>query len=101
MKFFLISDNVDSMIGLRLAGIEGVRVTTAQAAQTAFKTAQADSEIGILLATPKAAALCPEVVSELRQSNRPLFVVIPDADSAGTAGDSITQYIREAVGVKI
>lgn len=101
MKFFLISDNVDSMIGMRLAGIEGVRVTTAQAAEDAFRTAQADPEIGILLATPKAAALCPETVSALRQSNHPLFVVIPDADGVGTAGDSITQYIREAVGVKI
>ena len=29
MKFFLISDNVDSMIGMRLAGVEGVRVDTA------------------------------------------------------------------------
>lgn len=36
MKFFLISDNVDSMIGMRLAGVEGVRVDTAQAAQNAF-----------------------------------------------------------------
>ena len=26
---------------------------------------------------------------------------IPDADGVGAAGDSITQYIREAVGVKI
>ena len=101
MKFFLISDNVDSMIGMRLAGVEGVRVDTAQAAQNAFLKAMADSEIGILLATPKAAALCPEAVSELRQSNRPLFVIIPDADGVGAAGDSITQYIREAVGVKI
>ncbi|MGN0520946.1 MAG: V-type ATP synthase subunit F [Candidatus Fimenecus sp.] len=101
MKFFLISDNVDSMIGMRLAGVEGVRVDTAQAAQNAFLKAMADPEIGILLATPKAAALCPETVSELRQSNRPLFVIIPDADGVGAAGDSITQYIREAVGVKI
>ena len=28
MKFFLISDNIDTLIGLRLVGIEGVVVHT-------------------------------------------------------------------------
>ena len=27
MKFYLISDNVDTMIGMRLAGIEGIIIT--------------------------------------------------------------------------
>lgn len=101
MKFFLISDNVDSMIGMRLAGVEGVRVADAEAAESAVARARADSEIGILLMTPKAAALCPDTVNELKQSNRPLLVVIPDADGNGAAGDTVTQYIRDAIGVKI
>ena len=101
MKFFLISDNVDSQIGMRLAGVEGVRVRDAQAAAAAVATARADSEIGILLMTPKVAALCPEAVSELQQSTRPLLVIIPDADGNGATGDTVTRYIRDAVGVKI
>ena len=74
MKFFLISDNVDSMIGMRLAGVEGVRVDTAQAAQNAFLKAMADPEIGILLATPKAAALCPEKTVTV------LSIMLPSSD---------------------
>lgn len=101
MKLLLISDNVDSLIGMRLAGVEGVLAEDAQTAENAFAAARADSEIGILLVTPKAAAFCPDTVQALRQSNRPLLVTIPDSDGNGAAEDSITQYIRDAIGVKI
>lgn len=37
MKFFLISDNTDAMIGMRLAGIEAKRVTSRDEAEKAFK----------------------------------------------------------------
>ena len=35
MKFFLISDNTDAMIGMRLAGIEAKRVTSRDEAEKA------------------------------------------------------------------
>lgn len=101
MKFFLISDNVDSLIGMRLSGMEGVRVDTAQEAENAFDTACRDEQIGILLLTPGAAALCPDRVEKAKQYNRPLLVVLPDENGNGAAGEGITQYIREAIGVKI
>ena len=34
-------------------------------------------------------------------AHRPLVVEIPDRHSAGRSGDSITRYIREAIGVKL
>mgnify|MGYP000318379414 CR=1 FL=1 len=34
-------------------------------------------------------------------AQRPLVVEIPDRHSAGRAPDSITRYIREAIGVKV
>ncbi len=101
MKFALISDNTDTLIGMRLAGIEGVRVHTRAEAEQAFKAVCADEEIGILLMTAGAAALCPETVSALKAGNRPLPVVIPDSDGNGAGGDSVTGYIREAIGVKL
>ncbi len=101
MKFFLISDNVDSLIGMRLGGVEGVRVDSVPAAENAFDTACKDEEIGILLLTPGAAALCPDRVETAKQYNRPLLVVLPDENGNGAAGEGITQYIREAIGVKI
>lgn len=101
MKFFLLSDNTDALIGMRLAGVEGARVTTAAEAEKQLQRVRADEEIGILLLTPGAAALCPETVAELKRGNRPLPVEIPDGDGNTRTGDSITEYIRNAVGIKL
>lgn len=42
MKFALISDSTDALIGMRLAGVEGVRVSTPEEAQAAFEKYRAD-----------------------------------------------------------
>lgn len=105
MKFFLISDNTDAMIGMRLAGIEAKRVTSRDEAEKAFKKAfkkaLSAEDIGILLITAGVAELCPETVKKLKQGNRPLLVTIPDGDGNGRNRDSITEYIRDAIGIKI
>lgn len=101
MKFALISDSTDALIGMRLAGVEGVRVSTPEEAQAAFEKYRADEDIGILLMTVGAAALCPEAVAELKAGNRPVPVCIPDSDGRGADGDTVTRYIREAIGIKL
>ena len=101
MKFFLISANTAAMIGMRLAGIEAKRVTSRDEAEKAFKRALSAEDIGILLITAGVAELCPETVKKLKQGNRPLLVTIPDGDGNGRNRDSITEYIRDAIGIKI
>lgn len=100
MKLFIISDNTDAIIGMRLAGIEGVRATDSEAAERAFEKALANEEIGVLLITPGVEALCPARVRELKRGIRPLVVTVPDSDG-NAAGDSVTDYIREAIGIQM
>ena len=46
--------------------------------------------------------LCPDLIYELKLNRqRPLIVEIPDRHGNGRAKDSITRYVREAIGVKI
>ena len=102
MKFFLISDNVDTQIGLRLAGIEGVVVHEAEPAIQALRGAIADPDIAVVLITEGMARLCRELVDSLKlQGGGTLIVEIPDRHGNGRAKDSITRYIQEAVGIKI
>ena len=102
MKYFVITDSTDTQVGLRLAGIEGVVVRGEAEARRAVETAAQDPEIGILLITEKLAALCEAQLAPLkRTAQRPLVVEIPDRHSAGRSSDSITRYIREAIGVKL
>jgi V/A-type H+-transporting ATPase subunit F len=102
MRFYLISDNIDTQVGMRLAGIEGVVVHEKDEVGNALKSAMEDEEIGIVLVTEKLVNLCPDLVYDLKLNRkRPLIVEIPDRHGSGRAKDSITRYVREAIGVKI
>ncbi|MDR1692411.1 MAG: V-type ATP synthase subunit F [Oscillospiraceae bacterium] len=102
MRYFAISDNVDTLTGLRMAGIEGVVVHERKEAQAAVAEAIANPEIGILLVTERLAALCPEQLGDLKQrGSRTIVVEIPDRHGTGRSADSITRYIRESIGVKV
>ena len=96
MKYFVITDSTDTQVGLRLAGIEGVVVREEALARAAIQTAAADPDIAVL------ADQCRDVIAPLKlTAQRPLVVEIPDRHSTGRAPDSITRYIREAIGVKL
>ena len=53
MKIYLVSDNVDTLVGMRLAGIEGCVVHEQGELKKAIDHALEDKEIGILLLTEK------------------------------------------------
>ena len=102
MRFFLISDNSDAMNGLRLAGIEGTVARSEADLRNALEMAAQQPDIAVLLITEKLAALCQDLIAPLKlTAQRPLVVEIPDRHSAGRAPDSITRYIRQAIGVKL
>ena len=102
MKFFLISDNVDTKMGMGFAGIEGVVVHEEDEVRRELMQAIGRDDIAVILMTEKLVQLCPELVYELKLNRRqPLIVEIPDRHGSGRAKDSITRYVREAIGVKI
>lgn len=102
MKFYLISDNRDTYIGMRMSGVEGCVVHEAEEVESALKRAVADPEIGVVLITGKLMNLCRSVVYDYKLNlSKPLIVEVADRHGDGTVSDSITRYIREAVGIKI
>ncbi|MFZ2539918.1 MAG: V-type ATP synthase subunit F [Oscillospiraceae bacterium] len=102
MKFYVLSDNIDTCMGMRLTGIEGVVVHEAAEVELELKKAFSNNEIGIVLMTEKLIALCSEVVFNYKlHYKRPLIVEIPDRHATSQISDSISRYIREAIGIKI
>jgi len=102
MKFTLISDNHDTQTGMRLAGIDGIVTHDEGGVSLALQQAINDEDIGIILITEKLVKLCPDLVYDLKLNRRrPLIVEIPDRHSKGRSGDSISRYIKEAIGIKI
>jgi len=102
MRMFLISDNIDTKTGMRLAGINGVVVHTHEEVRGALREALNDPEIGIILITEKLVDLVQDYISEIKLSlQTPLIVEIPDRHGTKRSVDAITHYVREAIGLKI
>ena len=53
MKMYLISDNIDTLTGMRLAGVDGVVVHERNELREAIENAMNDKTVGIILLTEK------------------------------------------------
>ena len=102
MKMFLISDNVDSLTGMRLAGVEGCIVHERAELRKALEDAIANKENGIILLTEKFGREFPDIIDDVRLNRRlPLLIEIPDRHGTGRKPDFITSYVSEAIGIKL
>ncbi len=102
MRFDLISNSRDVIVGMRLAGIVGTLVRTPEEAKTAINASLQKEDVAILLINEGLADQIEDTIDELKNHcGTPLVVVIPDRKSSGRSHDYITKYIQEAIGLKI
>lgn len=99
---YLISDNVDTYTGMRLAGVDGVVVHERDELREALEKVLKDKTIGIVLLTEKFGREFPEILDQFRlERQMPLLVEIPDRHGTGRKKDFITSYVTEAIGLKL
>ncbi len=100
MRLYLICDNDDTALGLRLAGIEGDVTDNRDKTADLLEKAAQNSDIGIILMNQNLASLCSDVIASFRRAHSlPLIVEIPDRNSDGTS-NSIADYVRDAIGIE-
>ncbi|WP_353094927.1 V-type ATP synthase subunit F [Tissierella praeacuta] len=101
MKSFLISDNKDTIIGLRLAGIEGALAETKEDIELYFYKSVHDPDIGIIIITEKIFEEMKEKVLELKRTgSTQIITTIPDRTGLRDK-NFIMRYIKESIGIKI
>lgn len=102
MKSFLISDNRDTLVGLRLVGINGVVVNTREDALKEMHVAVKNQNIGILIFTEKVVDMIKDEYLEYKLKSRtPLFVEIPDEHGSIREYNAMKDYIKYSVGIHI
>ena len=102
MKMYLISDNVDTYTGMRLAAVDGVGHHEGDELRDALEKVPADKTVGIVVLTEKFGREFPDTIDTFRQERKmPLLVEIPDRHGTGRKKDFITSYITEAIGLKL
>ena len=102
MVSYFISDNTDTLVGMRLAGITGVVLHEKNEVLEEFKKCLSDKNIGILILTEKIFDLIPDDVMQAKLKRKfPLIVEIPDRHGLRRDEDFITKYINESIGISI
>ncbi len=102
MQFFLISDNADTEMGMRLAGIRGVVVHEEKEVKEALAAAAADKDVAVILMTEKLVRLCRETVFDMKLNMKsPLIVEIPDRHATSDISSTISGYVEDAIGLKL
>ena len=102
MKMYLISDNVDTLTGMRLAGVDGIVAHEKDELRTAIETAMEDKSVGVILLTERLGREFPDLLNEIKLARTmPLLVEIPDRHGTGRKKDFITSYVNVAIGLKL
>lgn len=101
MRTFLICDNEDTAVGLRLAGIESAVTDSPSEAERILCEISAEDDIGLILINRSLGKRIAGAISEFRNSHFiPVLTEIPDRNSDNTE-NSIADYVRESIGIKI
>lgn len=99
MRMFLISDNVDTQMGFRLAGIEGVVVHDEPALQEALTQVRKDDRVGIILLTSVAYDLAREALNDLKlQASTQLIVEISDRHQSHDVSSMLADTLKHITG---
>lgn len=102
MQMYLISDNIDTYTGMRLAGVEGSVVHDRQELKEILEQVMSDKNIGIVLLTEKFGREFPDLIDDIKLNHKlPLIVEIPDRHGTGRKPNFITDYVNEAIGLKL
>ncbi len=102
MRCYLISDNVDTLMGMRLAGVEGEIVHTAKEVITALHNACNRKDVAVIFIAEKLSLLCEDTVYRYKETvSMPLLVTIPDRHGSTDVTDSLSRYLRETIGIRI
>ncbi len=102
MKMYFIADNLDTLTGMRLAGIQGTLVQTKDEALTRLGSIRRDSNIGILLVTEEIAREIREEIEALKEDSPfPIILEIPGPQGSKKDKNYILNYVKESIGIKI
>lgn len=100
MKSYIISDNSETLVGMRLAGISGVMLSTEAEIVEKIDSLIDDPEVGIIMVTAGIMSMAKEAIMERRLSTSETLIVQIPGTEAEVDEDRISRYIRESIGLK-
>lgn len=101
MKFYIIGDE-ETVLGFKLAGVEGEVTRTEEETRQALERAFQMEDLGVIIIPERVAATVrKEVDRYLYKTTFPLIIEIPDRLGPMEGRGSVRDLVRAAVGVKL
>lgn len=96
----MLSDNVDTLMGMRMSGVDGVVLHKEDELRDKLDELMKEDDIAIIMITSTLLNLIRDTVYDLKLNcPKPLIIEIPDRHGNGRTKDSITKYVKDAIGV--
>ncbi|MCH4889380.1 ATP synthase subunit F [Acidaminobacter sp. JC074] len=101
MESYLISDNEDTLLGLKMAGIEGQLMTDDDLIIKKIDELIDDPKIGIIILTHTIKVRIEDQVMARKLRAKDTLIVEVPGPKESIQSDFITRYIRESIGLKL
>ncbi len=101
MKSFLICNDQETLVGMRLAGVQGIILTDRTEVLSMIERKIKDDETGIIILTKAIMQMAEKEIMAIKLKSK--FKLIVEIPGAGLSyeDDYITRHIRESIGIKI
>ncbi|MDR1663893.1 MAG: V-type ATP synthase subunit F [Clostridiales bacterium] len=102
MRIFLLSDNVDTLTGMRLVGVDGALTHTREELAAELEKVLRARDVGVLAISEKIFNANQDLLAPVMDMRgKALIVAIPDRHGTSRQKDFLSHYVREAIGVKL
>lgn len=102
MKALVLSDNMDTLTGMRLAGIDGKIIHERSELISELNEIYQKKDIGLVIITESLTEKAKDEISLLKlKKGPPIIIEVPDRQGSRRPPDFLTRYIKESVGIKI
>jgi V/A-type H+-transporting ATPase subunit F len=101
MISYLISDNQDTLVGMKMAGVQGEIILEPEAIIRRIDELLLQPEIGLIILTYNIKNKVAEAVMERKLASKDTLIVEIPGPNQKINTDFITKYIRESIGLKL
>ncbi len=101
MESYLISDNIDTLQGMRMGGVSGEIINDSLEVIKRIDELIDDPNIGIIILTHKIKSQIEDEVMERKINSKETLIVEIPGPNQSVESNFITKYIRESIGLKL